>query len=40
MSIIDKLASSIGVRNTEPNKDLAQLIVVKNVEKVIKKLSK
>ena len=38
MTVLNKLASSIGVRNTEPNKDLAQLIVAKNDKAAIKEL--
>jgi hypothetical protein len=38
MTVLDKLASSIGRRDTEPNKDLAQLIVAKNDKAAIKEL--
>lgn len=38
MSVIDKLAFSIGRRDTEPNKDLAQQIVAKNDKDAIKEL--
>lgn len=38
MSILEKLASSIGRRDTEPNKDLAQQIVAKNDKVAIKEL--
>ncbi len=38
MSIIDKLASAVRVRNTEPTKDLAQQIVAKNDKSAIKEL--
>ncbi len=37
-SILNKLASSIGRRDTEPNKDLAQQIVAKNDKAAIKEL--
>jgi len=38
MHVIDKLASSVGRRDTEPNKDLAQQIVAKNDKAAIKEL--
>ncbi|HTB31736.1 MAG TPA: hypothetical protein VK808_06905 [Bacteroidia bacterium] len=38
MTVLNKLASSIGRRDTEPNKDLAQQIVAKNDKAAIKEL--
>jgi hypothetical protein len=38
MTVLDKLASTIGRRDTEPNKDLAEQIVAKNDKAAIKEL--
>ncbi len=38
MTVLNKLASSVGRRDTEPNKDLAQQIVAKNDTVAIKEL--
>jgi hypothetical protein len=38
MSVLEKLASSVGRRDTEPNKDFAQQIITKNDKVAIKEL--
>lgn len=38
MSVIDKLASSLNIRNTEPNKELAKVIAAKKDRNAVKEL--